>query len=360
MNIFDDTGININNSIFNHKRVILIGAGSGGKHALETLKQKNIEVIFFCDNDTSKHGMDIDGVKIYPFSSLLKHRQELVLVSSYYYREIADQLRAMGVNNFYFFGFCGEYERWQSHFDPQKLVTSRERITIGRNLFFDETSRNLYDQLIKFRYTLGSKGGGMSSFAEYFHPAVKPEPGDTIIDGGAWTGDTAEAFCRTLNFNCQIYSFEPNDLTFNKLQDNLKQGHYKNHVTPLKLGLWSHTTTLKFNISEENSMANHVSEHGVNQINVISIDEFLSKQNLKVDLIKMDIEGAEIQALHGARKTIERQLPRLQICSYHNFDDLWEIPILIKEFHPEYRLFLGHHSPNNCESIVYAYFPQNK
>ena len=101
-------------------------------------------------------------------------------------------------------------------------------------------------------------------------------------------------------------------------------------------------------------MQHQVSETGDIQIQVTSIDEFSSEKNIKIDLIKMDIEGSEIEALLGARQTIRKFKPRLQICSYHKFDDLWEIPILIKKLSPDYLLYLGHHTQNIFETIVYA------
>lgn len=354
MKFFSKSGISIEKFFLSKKQVVLFGAGQAGVNAIKVLKEKNIEVLFFCDNDKNKHGSEIDGVKIYPPSYLSNKNNESILISSDYFGEIGKQLQGMGLKNFYYFGFCFDYERWHGHFDSQRLETFAARINVAHDLFFDDESRNLFASLIDFRHTLGASGASWSPYDEYFHPEVRPKPGDTIIDGGAWTGDTAEAFCRVLRGQCQIYSFEPDDESFCKLQQNINVAGLKAAVHPIKLGLWSHATTLKFESCRENSMQHQVSENGDCQIHVTSIDEFGSGRDMKIDLIKMDIEGSEIEALLGARKTIQRFRPRLQICSYHKFDDLWEIPILIKELLPDYRLYLGHHSQNIFETIVYA------
>ncbi|MHB8711382.1 MAG: FkbM family methyltransferase [Trichloromonadaceae bacterium] len=354
MNNFSGTGINIVDFLSNQQSVVLFGAGLAGRNALKVLSDKKIQVLFFCDNDKNKHGTDIDGVKVYSPSHLLGRTNEIVLISSDYCGEIAAQLREIGVNNCYYFGFCFDYDRWHGHFDFQRIEACRSRINIAHSLFAEDTSRNLLSSLIEFRYTLGASGGCWSPFGEYFHPLVKPIKGDTIIDGGAWTGDTAEVFCHALNGQCHIYSFEPDEESYYKLTENVTSGHLTKSVYPVKSGLWSHPTTLKFESSRENSMQHQVSEVGDCQIQVTSIDKFCYENGLKVDLIKMDIEGAEIDALNGARETIRSFRPRLQICSYHKFDDLWEIPILIKELLPDYSIYLGHHSQNIFDTIVYA------
>ena len=68
----------------------------------------------------------------------------------------------------------------------------------------------------------------------------------------------------------------------------------------------------------------------------------------------MDIEGSEQDALLGAAGIIRRDRPRLAICIYHKPEDLYEIPFLIKELVPEYRLYIRHHSDTYAETVLYA------
>jgi len=72
-------------------------------------------------------------------------------------------------------------------------------------------------------------------------------------------------------------------------------------------------------------------------------------------MIKLDIEGAEVAALKGAQKVIQAQKPKLAICNYHLPADIWEVPLIIKDLAPEYKLYLRHHN-YNCwyESVIYA------
>ena len=69
----------------------------------------------------------------------------------------------------------------------------------------------------------------------------------------------------------------------------------------------------------------------------------------------MDVEGAELKSLMGARETIIKNRPRLAICVYHKPEDLYEIPGYILSLVPEYKFLLRHYSSSNAETILYAY-----
>ena len=95
-----------------------------------------------------------------------------------------------------------------------------------------------------------------------------------------------------------------------------------------------------------------ISENGSNVVIVDSIDNVCGKD--RVTFIKMDIEGSEAKALRGAEKTIRRDKPRLAISIYHKPEDYFEIPFLIKEMVPEYKLYIRHHTFNKNNTVVYA------
>ena len=71
-------------------------------------------------------------------------------------------------------------------------------------------------------------------------------------------------------------------------------------------------------------------------------------------MIKMDIEGAELDVLYGAKETIRRYKPLLAVCVYHKRDDLLTIPQYIKSIVPEYKLFLRAYERMATEVVLYA------
>ena len=76
-------------------------------------------------------------------------------------------------------------------------------------------------------------------------------------------------------------------------------------------------------------------------VEMTSVDALL--QGKPVDYIKMDVEGAERETLLGCRQTIAAWKPQLSVAAYHRTGDLWELPLLVKELCPEYRLYLRRH-----------------
>ena len=73
-----------------------------------------------------------------------------------------------------------------------------------------------------------------------------------------------------------------------------------------------------------------------------------------ISLLKMDIEGSELKALHGAEGLIRENRPKLAICIYHKIEDLWELPLYIKELNPDYKIYLRNHTDSLDEMVLYA------
>lgn len=95
-----------------------------------------------------------------------------------------------------------------------------------------------------------------------------------------------------------------------------------------------------------------VSCDGEVQIETLQLDEVLGDRD--VTFLKMDIEGAEKEALLGARKTIKRCRPKLAISVYHKPEDIWELPELILDIYPDYELYIRHYSLRDAETVLYA------
>jgi hypothetical protein len=77
-----------------------------------------------------------------------------------------------------------------------------------------------------------------------------------------------------------------------------------------------------------------------------------------VSFMKMDIEGAELAALRGARKTIAKWKPRIAVCVYHQPDDFWTLPEETFSVHDDYQLYLRHYTEGVVESVMF-FVPPN-
>jgi hypothetical protein len=90
-------------------------------------------------------------------------------------------------------------------------------------------------------------------------------------------------------------------------------------------------------------------------IRTTTIDDFLiSVSGTKLDFIKMDIEGSELNALKGAKKVICKYRPKLAISVYHHPEDIYEIPKWIESLNLGYKFYLGHFTTHRDETILFA------
>ena len=94
---------------------------------------------------------------------------------------------------------------------------------------------------------------------------------------------------------------------------------------------------------------------GTDVVEVAPLDELLADH--PPTYIKMDVEGAERDALLGGAKTISKNAPVLAICLYHRPEDVWDLPLLIRSLRPDYRLYVRRHSDERWETVCYAVPP---
>lgn len=186
----------------------------------------------------------------------------------------------------------------------------------------------------------------------------KVESGDYVIDGGACFGDTALYFANEVGDEGKVFSFEfvPDNLNIFNQNIDLNPVLKKN-INVIERPLWSDSTSNLF--VAENGPASQVFMEEPSQydfkVMTISIDDFVNKNKIeKIDFIKLDIEGAELECLKGAKETIKKFKPKLAICLYHDIDHFVSIPKYLKELMPEYDLFIDHYTIHLGETVLYA------
>ena len=167
-------------------------------------------------------------------------------------------------------------------------------------------------------------------YNQYEHGKVTLAPDDVIIDAGAFIGDTAVFFHHKLGGRCQIHSFELLDENLALLLHNLERNGVRDDQIVLnKLALTDRSGDEIVIAGGASQGATSIFGQGGrgDRVQTITLDDYVLRLGLsRVDFIKMDIEGAEVQALNGARQTIQHFKPRLAICLYHKWDDAFTIP----------------------------------
>lgn len=182
---------------------------------------------------------------------------------------------------------------------------------------------------------------------------------ERFVDGGASIGESTTALIDVTN-GCfeRIWMVEPdkyNIETLSKLMRKIKAHTYREKITLNKCALSNSMGTMLFN---------HTGHHGGSLIfdgndtskgeavELTTIDKLVETQPT---IIKLDIEGAELSALKGAKNTITAAKPKLFVSAYHRFNDLIAIPEYINEIRSDYKIGIRHHTEDRWDTCLYFY-----
>lgn len=185
---------------------------------------------------------------------------------------------------------------------------------------------------------------------QYFDlPFLPREEHEIFIDGGCYDGENSCMFAEWAgNAQKTIFAFEPDENNFRKCKSVLERMDNVSYQLIPK-GLWSSEAVLDFCASSNEG--SRFAAGGGTSIPVTDLDTVIDG---KVTFIKMDIEGAEYEALKGAEKLIRKYKPKLAVSIYHKPEDIWELPKLILSFCSEYTFYLRHYSLSSEETVLYA------
>lgn len=233
----------------------------------------------------------------------------------------------------------------------------------------DEESKEVYRAYITGRLTGRISDYKFAPESQYFLEGFLPTEGDIAIDGGAYDGATSRDFSMQ---GAKVYAFE------------MSATNYKNCLARAeKYNFVIENIGLSNREGEENYIGGGVgSRKGIgNEIgNFIDLDTYVLKKDLpRVDYIKLDIEGSELDMLHGAAKTISRWKPKMAISAYHKPEDLFTLANYVKSLRTDYEIKFRHYKidatdylfgdvereilkifgldyfvPSACESVLYC------
>lgn len=200
-----------------------------------------------------------------------------------------------------------------SSFTMNRIPHAIEKVTI------DGEEISIYTDGVFNNKLLSHEVGGYNSY-------YKLKKGNNVIDAGAYTGLFTLYAAKKVGNTGKVIAFEPDPYNNIMLRRNLKLNNVKN-VVIVKKGLYSKDDVLPFDIQSIGSnivSINHVfhNRKTINKITVTTLDKELERLHIKkINFVKMDIEGAEIEAMEGFKNTIKNN-PNIQfaIASYHIVD----------------------------------------
>ena len=202
---------------------------------------------------------------------------------------------------------------------------------------------------------------------EYFYPyelllyayrdnktEVKVENGDVVIDVGAFTGNTSIHFAQLTGKSGKVYAFEASPKTAEILSKNVDLANEigVSNINVVQMAVSDKEETLRF--PNEVALGNRAIGYGGIEVSAIPLDAYIKRNSIdKVDFIKMDIEGAEMAAIDGAREIIEKHSPKLAVSVYHKPDDLYKIPEKVLSINPNYEIYLNHGTRSLADTVMF-------
>lgn len=335
-----------------NKEIFLFGAGRVGRDVFDNLKG-NYNISGFVDNNSKLWGKFVDGIPVFAPDEVLRRNDCFVIITiiSKYCNAVRKQLCDIGVKN----------TTWLEYL----LFVNKDKFNfVLENQLCDTFSKVTYLKLILAQIT-GNREYRNQVFCRNQYFALPefnmPLHREIFVDCGAYVGDTIEDYIRARRGSVnKIIAFEPNERIFHALKSRrnrlveewtLNKSNIK--IERKALGRSSDTCSMLVGINGE--AAARIDDASKGEIDMVSLDEYLADVVREPLFIKVDIEGYEKMMLYGAMKLIKERKPLIAISIYHKSEDLYEIPLLIKSWNPDYKMSIRSHMPDDMEIVLYCY-----
>jgi FkbM family methyltransferase len=339
------------------KSACLAGASSAGLAVAGELAAAGVSILGVFDDDARKQGSEFVGHRVQAVDRLAAcDTTAPVILATHVIQGLSRRIRAMGHGRVWPFQLLSFLDPEAFAVHPfyagmlEALYGGRGRLADTMAALEDDKSRRVLDAAIGFRLTLDVSvyDGLLQPFPYLAEDLLRFTPDEVMVDGGSFEGDTIREFVvRTGGRFKGVIAFEPAERTYEVLCRSMAADP---RIRPVRACLHDRDTMVSFEDTGGRSAA-MVSDGG-SQCPAKAIDGLPEAED--ITFIKLNVEGAEAQALRGAARTIAARCPKLAIAAYHKPPDLWELPQLLRGMQPAYRLYFRQHTAGLQETVLYA------
>lgn len=319
------------------KPIVLYGMGNGADMIIEVLEGLGLSFSDVFASDNFVRGHFFHGKKVLKFSEIKAKYKDFIVLMTFAVHDKKTLLKVQEMSESYEFYSPTVPIAGKGLFTMDYLKENEALFDKAYEMLADEKSRKDFVDVLNFK--ISGKVQYLfcceSEKEKIYNDILHLSENETTVDLGAYDGDTIREFLAVTKGKYEkIYAFEPDAKNFKKLCDKTAE---LPGIERFNLGAWNRKETLFF--KKQKSRNSHLADEGI-PVQFDSVDNIVKDD---VTFIKMDIEGAEMNALEGARKTIERCHPKLYVCAYHRNEDMFALPIKIKELSEDYRIYFRHH-----------------
>ncbi|MCM1261996.1 MAG: FkbM family methyltransferase [Butyrivibrio sp.] len=307
-----------------------------------------LQIICFIDDNRIRNNEDVEGLKVLSLQEVMEQESDFtIIITNYYVSSVLAKIEAKGfdLNKVFFWSqFLIE------DVDHSYLIKNKDNLYRAYDCLEDYLSKMIFENMVTARFDKNIDLLGRTCEKEQYFPDDIFILGneEVFVDAGAYDGDTIDTFLKhTKQKYKYIYAFEPDKTNYERLLTR----EYSQNIKVYNAGLYCETGEMNFGSNRGGS--SKIEEDGIDIVQVIKFDDLELPED-RVSFIKMDIEGSELNALQGMQETIKKNKPKLAICIYHKFEDLWELPLYIKSLVPEYKLYIRNYTSYLDEIVLYA------
>nr|WP_297705292.1 FkbM family methyltransferase [uncultured Butyrivibrio sp.] len=344
--------------------VVLYGRGQATDNTYELLKKRGIVVKHALINQRFlKKGMkvcDLNVESIEEFFSLTEEKVDVVvMIPSYKPEWLAPYKEKIHEVVFYDVAPALVTDKGNTSIRPFSFFAKKEEMLNEiYDCLSDEFSKKVLisyiNQLISGDF---SSSDGLVRSVPYFESDfIEFGNNEVFFDIGAFNGEDTERFFDCAGMGSKSIIFEPDKDNISLLNARLEKNDYIDSICIIDKAIYDKSGELFF--SSDEGSGSGVSESGDIVIPCTSIDDYVqSNEGIIPTYIKMDIEGAELNALKGGYETICKYSPKLAICVYHRPEDLFNIWAFIKSLRNVdyiYSFYMRRYSISFRETVLYA------
>lgn len=354
-----------------YQQIIIYGAGVITLPAiLQLLEYMEKKPVCIVDSDLNKWGRVICGVEVCSLEQAVKqHGKDALIIiavrgNNFDKRKINEALESAGFENVIQCGNWMSYREVLQLEDYNMMSDRNENVIPLKIKELEQLEARLEDRKSILELYSIIKARLLPYDYVYDYCEMGYFPKDVfdlglysyVVDCGAYRGDTWEEFqCANIPY-LEYHAFEMDPINV-KYLINKYEGYSESAKQKLKIhacAVGSKEGYIK--ICADGSVGSYIDEKEGNQnVRCVQLDSEL--KDVPVSCIKMDIEGAEKEALRGAEKIIKKNRPALIISTYHKDEDLWLIPQMIDEIVEDYTGIIRR---EGLFEYLYIAFPKEK
>lgn len=321
------------------KKIVMYGMGNGADKILRICERYGIEISDFFASDGFVRGHSFHGKTVLSYSAVKeKYGAENIIVLL----SFASSLDGVIENILRVASECELYAPdvpvfGETLFDYDFFKAHRTELDSVYEMLSDGESKEIYENVIKYKLTgdISCLEKAVSDKDKVYRELLEAEKIKSYADLGAYNGDTVRELSEYDPCLERAIALEPDKRTFKKLSAYADEEN-RFTVTPINAAAWSYDTNLSFDASG-NRNSNVGGAGKTVEVCAKALDSVIEGS---VDYIKYDVEGSEREAIDGSVKVINEYFPTLLVSLYHRSEDIFALPLLIKEKFPKYRLYI--------------------